>query len=83
MQMDEITTVEKIDQIGQEINQYQKEIGNIREQVTPTTPSPVKYQRKKEEVEQLQEIKRQVSTITDLLENTTQLWKKLEEDQKD
>jgi hypothetical protein len=55
--MDEITIVEKIDQIGQEINQYQKEIGNIREQVTPTTPSPVKYQRKKEELEQLQEIK--------------------------
>jgi predicted nucleic acid-binding Zn-ribbon protein len=80
-QRDELTATEKIDQIAQEIDQYQKEIENLREQLTPTTPPAVKEKRKQEAVEQLQEIERQVSTTTDLFENATQLWTKLEEDQ--
>jgi cob(I)alamin adenosyltransferase len=40
------TTAENIDWIVQEIDQYQKEIENIREQLTPTTPPAVKEKRK-------------------------------------
>jgi hypothetical protein len=47
-QRDELTTTEKIDQIAQEIDQYQKEIKNIHEQLTPTTPPEVREQRKQE-----------------------------------
>jgi pantothenate kinase len=55
-QTDELTTTENIDQIAQAINQYQKEIENLCEKLTPTTPPAVKEKRKKEEVEKLQEI---------------------------
>ena len=49
--MDEITTVEKIDQIAQAIDQYQKEIENLWEHLTPATPPAVKEKRKQEEKE--------------------------------
>jgi hypothetical protein len=80
-QRDELTTTKKIDQIAQAIDQYQKEIENLREQLTPTTPPAVREQRKQEATEQLQEIEQQVSTTTDLFDKATQLWTKLEEDQ--
>jgi hypothetical protein len=80
-QRDALTTVEKIDQIAQEIDQYQKEIENLREHLTPTTPPEVREQRKQEATEQLQEIDQQVRATTDLFEEATQLWTKLEEDQ--
>jgi uncharacterized coiled-coil DUF342 family protein len=35
-----------IDRIAHEIDQYHKEIENLREQITPTTPTVVKDQRK-------------------------------------
>jgi hypothetical protein len=47
-QRDEFTTVEKIDQIAQEIDQYQTEIENFHENLTPTTPLEVREKRKKE-----------------------------------
>jgi uncharacterized coiled-coil DUF342 family protein len=34
----ELIVAEKIDQIVQEIDQYQKDIENIHENITPTTP---------------------------------------------
>jgi conjugal transfer/entry exclusion protein len=80
--MDELTVVEIIYQIEKEIDQYQKEIENLCEHLTPTTPPVVKDKRKQEEVEQLQEIQQQVSIATDLFKNVAQLWKNLEEDQK-
>jgi hypothetical protein len=49
--------------------------------LTPTTPPTVKEKRKQEAVAQLQEIEQQVSTTTDLFDQATQLWTKLEEDQ--
>jgi hypothetical protein len=80
-QGEEIIAAEQIDQIAQKIDQYQKEIENLREHLTPTTPPTVKEQRKQEAVAQLQEIEQQVSTTTDLFDQATQLWTKLEEDQ--
>jgi hypothetical protein len=52
-QREEITATKKIDQIVQAIYQYQKEIENLREQLTPTTPPTVKDQRKQEATTQL------------------------------
>jgi hypothetical protein len=52
-QGEEITGLEKIDQIVQAIDQYQKEIDNLLEEITPTTAPVVKEKRKKEVVEQL------------------------------
>jgi cell fate (sporulation/competence/biofilm development) regulator YlbF (YheA/YmcA/DUF963 family) len=63
------------------MDQYQREIENLREKPTPTTPPAVKEQRKQEATMQLQEIEQQVSTTADLFDTTTQLWMKLEEDQ--
>jgi hypothetical protein len=79
---DELIAVEKIDQIAQAIDQYQKEIENLREHLTPTTPPTVKEQRKQEVTMQLQEIEQQFSTTTELFDKATQIWTKLEEDQK-
>jgi hypothetical protein len=45
-QGNELPVVEKIGQIAQKIDLYQKEIENLRKQLTPTTPSAVKEQRK-------------------------------------
>jgi predicted nucleic acid-binding Zn-ribbon protein len=45
-QTTELTVTEKIDQIVQTIDQYQQEIENLWEQLTPTTPPEVKEQRK-------------------------------------
>jgi hypothetical protein len=72
--------MKKIDRIAQEIDQYQKEIENLQEQLTPTTPPAVKEKRKHEATTQLQEIEQQVSTIADLFDKATQLWTRLEED---
>jgi hypothetical protein len=47
-QSEEFATTKKIDRIAQEIDQYQKEIENLREQLTPTTPPTIKEQRKQE-----------------------------------
>jgi hypothetical protein len=58
----------------------EKEIENLRDQLTPTTPLEVKEQRKQEETTQLQEIEKQVSTATELFDKATQLWIRLEED---
>jgi archaellum component FlaC len=69
-QRDEITAAEKIDQIAQEIDQYHKEIENLREHLIPTTPPVVKEQRKEEAMTQLQEIEQQVNTTTDLFDKT-------------
>jgi chromosome segregation ATPase len=80
-QSEEITAAENIDRIAQAIDQYQKEIENLREQLIPTTPPAVKEQRKQEATTQLQEIEQQVSTTTDLFDKATQLWTRLEEDQ--
>jgi hypothetical protein len=49
----EIIAVEKIDQIAHEIDQYQKEIEDLQEHLTPTTPPVVKEKRKQEVVEKL------------------------------
>ena len=43
---DELTAIENIDQIAQMIDQYQKEIENICDYLTPTTPPIVKEHRK-------------------------------------
>jgi archaellum component FlaC len=79
-QGNELLATEKIDQIAQAIDQYQKEIENLRDQIRPTNPPAVKEQRKQEATTQLQEIEKQVSTIADLFEKAAQLWTRLEED---
>jgi hypothetical protein len=70
-QRDEITSAKNIDQIVQAIDQYQKEIDNLWETLTPTTPPTVKEQRKQEETMQLQEIEQQVITTADLFNKAT------------
>jgi hypothetical protein len=65
----------------QEINQYQQEIENLHEQLTPTTPPEVREQRKHEATKQIHEIERQVNVVVDLFNKEAQLWTKLEEDQ--
>jgi Mg2+ and Co2+ transporter CorA len=80
-QRDEITTIENIDQIAQEIDQYQKEIENLWDHLTSTTPPEVKEKRKQEEMTQIHEIEKKVSTTIDLFNKAAQLWTKLEEDQ--
>jgi prophage maintenance system killer protein len=69
-----------IDQIAQAIDQYQKEIGNLHDQLTPTTPPEVREKRKQEATKQLQEIEKQVSAEANLFDQATQLWMKLEKD---
>jgi hypothetical protein len=56
MQGNELPVAEKIDQIEQAIEQYQKELETLRENLTPTTPPAVKEKRKQEATTQLQEI---------------------------
>jgi hypothetical protein len=46
VQRDVLIAVENIDQISHEIDQYQKEIENLCEQLTPTTPPEVREKRK-------------------------------------
>jgi hypothetical protein len=70
-QGEEIIAAKNIDRIAQAIDQYQKEIENLREQLTPTTPSTMKEKMKQEETTQLQEIEQQVSTTSDLFDKTT------------
>jgi polyhydroxyalkanoate synthesis regulator protein len=62
------------------IDQYQKEIKNLCEQLIPTTPPAVKEKRKQEAKAQLQEMEHQVSKAVELLDKATQLWTRLEED---
>jgi hypothetical protein len=45
-QNEEVATMENIDRIAQAIDQYNKEIENLQEHLTPTTPPTVKEQRK-------------------------------------
>jgi Skp family chaperone for outer membrane proteins len=80
VQGNEIPIAKKINQIVQEIDQYQKEIENLREHITPTIPPVVKEKRKQERIAHLQEIQQQVSTTTELFDKETQLWTRLEED---
>jgi hypothetical protein len=47
-QGNELLIAGNIDQIVEAIDQYQKEIENLREQITLTTPPTVKEQRKQE-----------------------------------
>jgi hypothetical protein len=49
MEGNELPVAGKIDRIAQTIDQYQKEIENIHEQLTPTTPPEMTDQRKQEE----------------------------------
>jgi hypothetical protein len=70
-QMDELTVAENIDHIAHAIDQYQKEIENLHEQLTPTTPPAVKEQRNQEATMQLQEIEQQADTIVDLFDKAT------------
>ena len=46
MQGNELPAAEKIDQIAQAIDQYQKEIETLRRKIRPTTPPTVKEQQK-------------------------------------
>jgi predicted nucleic acid-binding Zn-ribbon protein len=43
-----LTTTDKINHIVQTIDQYQQEIENLWEQLTPTTPPEVREERKQE-----------------------------------
>jgi hypothetical protein len=79
-QGNELPVERKIDQIVQAIDQYQKEIENLREQLTPTTPPTVKEQRKQEATVQLWVMEQQVSTVAKLLDKATPFWTRLEED---
>jgi hypothetical protein len=45
-QRNELIATEKIDRIAQEIDQYHKEIENIHEHLTHTTPPTIREQRK-------------------------------------
>jgi FtsZ-binding cell division protein ZapB len=54
--MTELMATEKIDQIVQTIDQYQQEIENLQENLTPTTPPEVREKRKQEATTQIQEI---------------------------
>jgi hypothetical protein len=47
-QREELTTTEKIAHIAQEIDQYHKDIENLHENLTPTTPPDVREKRKNE-----------------------------------
>jgi DNA repair exonuclease SbcCD ATPase subunit len=80
-QTTELTTMQKIDQIVQTIDQYRQEIEHLREQLIPTTPPEVKEKRKQEATTQIEEMERQVRAAVDLFDKATQLWTKLEEDQ--
>jgi C4-dicarboxylate-specific signal transduction histidine kinase len=79
-QGNEVPATENIDQIVQAIAQYQKEIEDLQEQLTPMTPLAVKEQRRQVETTKIQEMEKQVSTVADLLEKVAQLWTRLEED---
>ena len=79
-QGNELLAAEKIDEIVQAIDQYQKEIETLRGQIRPTTPQAVKEQRKQEATIQLQELEKQVSTAADMLDKEAQLWTRMEED---
>jgi hypothetical protein len=79
-QGNELPVAENIDQITQAISRYQKEIKDLREQLTLTTPSLVKEQMRHVATTQIQKIEKQVSTTTDFLDKEAQLWIRLEED---
>jgi hypothetical protein len=53
VQGNELPIEGNIDQIAQTIDQYQKEIENIHDHLTPTTSPIVKEKRKQEETMQL------------------------------
>jgi hypothetical protein len=78
-QGNKLPAIENIDQIVQAIARYQKEIEDLEEQLTPTTPPVVKEKRRQATTMQLQEMEKQVSMAADLLEKEVQLWTRLEE----
>jgi hypothetical protein len=59
---------------------YKKEIEELREKLTPTTPSEVTTEREQQESLQVEMVDREAKKVTELFERTTQLWKMLEED---
>jgi conjugal transfer/entry exclusion protein len=58
VQGNELLAAEKINQIAQEIDQYQKEIQTLRGEIRLTTPPTVKEKRKQEVTMQLQELEK-------------------------
>jgi FtsZ-binding cell division protein ZapB len=81
VQATERSAEEKINLIVQTIDQYRKEIEELKENLNPMTPPEVREQRKAEVALQLAEMEKQVNTTAGLFDKAVQLWTTLEEDE--
>jgi hypothetical protein len=62
MQAESPSTEEKLNNISQTIDHYRKQIEELKEKLTPTTPPEVREQRKEEVALQLEELEKQANT---------------------
>jgi hypothetical protein len=71
---------ENIQIIAQMLEDYNKEIEELKEKLTPTTPPEVMAEREQREALQVEMMEKESEKVTQLFDRTTQLWKLLEED---
>jgi exonuclease VII large subunit len=73
---------EHIQIITQTLEDYKKEIEELKEKLTPTTPPEVTAEREQQEALQIEMMEREAKKVTKLFDRTAQLWTMLEEDDK-
>jgi hypothetical protein len=66
----------------QMLEDYKKEIEELKEKLTPTTPPEVTAEREQQEALQVEMMEREAKKVTKLFDRTAQLWTTLEEDDK-
>jgi hypothetical protein len=75
-------TEEHIQIIMQTLEGYRKEIEELKEKLTPTTPPEVTAEREQQETLQIEMIEREAKEVTKHFDRTTHLWTTLEEDER-
>jgi hypothetical protein len=71
---------EQIQIIAQTLEDYKKEIEDLKEKLTPTTPPEVTAEREQQATLQVEIMENEAQKVTQLFDRTAQLWTTLEED---
>jgi hypothetical protein len=71
---------EHIQIIAQMLEDYKKEIEELKEKLTPTTPPEVIAEREQQAALQVEMMEKEAKKVTKLFDRTMQLWTMLEED---
>jgi hypothetical protein len=62
------------------LEDYKKEIEELKQKLTPTTPPKFMSEREQQETLQVEMMEKEVEKVTQLFDGTVQLWTMLEED---